>query len=287
MITPASLASSLPPLVPGYAGKALTALQVLAILTAYGNEADAATRTPYSKFAGAETGKQAKEAAWMVSSRAGMMVIYAPSLAVNCFVLLGSSSNVPLPILPGPTPAAALCAVHFAKRCLEVNFLHRYSGSVALRVSSFIGAYYALISYLICSVASVAPSRRGLAVGTCLFAIGLVGNLYHHNLLADLRRRAASGAKLNGKIRRYQAPRGGLFGLVAAPHYLFELLGWLGVACVADHGNAYLVFLSMGSYLGGRARAQHEWNRSKFPEEWGKNSRIGWGRRRDLVPFLL
>ena len=50
-----------------------------------------------------------------------------------------------------------------------------------------------------------------------MFAVGSAGNLYHHHLLASLRKGGDTG---------YKVPMGGLFELVAAPHYLFELVAW-------------------------------------------------------------
>jgi hypothetical protein len=90
----------------------------------------------------------------------------------------------------------------------------------------------------------------------------MAGNLYHHYLLANLR----GGSKKTDGEKKYVAPKGGLFNYVAAPHYFFELLGWLGIAVVAQQMNAYLVFLSMASYLSGRAYSQNGWNRSEFSE---------------------
>lgn len=78
---------------------------------------------------------------------------------------------------------------------------------------------------------------------------------------------------------KYVAPRGGLFEYVAAPHYFFELLGWLGIAIVSQQANSYLVFTSMSSYLGGRSVAQNKWNRSKF-SEWPED-------RKNIVPFVF
>ena len=45
--------------------------------------------------------------------------------------------------------------------------------------------------------------------------------------------------------------------------------------------NAFLVFSSMSSYLGGRSVAQNEWNRDKFSvKDWPKS-------RKNIVPFLF
>ncbi len=110
---------------------------------------------------------------------------------------------------------------------------------------------------------------------TALFAIGIAGNYYHHLLLARLRDHKLSGDS------KYIAPKGGLFDYVATPHYLFELIGWLGIAVVSQQMNAYLGFAGMASYLSGRASLQNEWNRAKFSkEDWPES-------RKNLVPFLF
>ena len=78
----------------------------------------------------------------------------------------------------------------------------------------------------------------------------------------------------------YSVPHGGLFGVVAMPHYFFELCAWLGVALVAQQLNALLVFGGMASYLGGRAVATSRWYRAQFGAAWPAG-------RRHLVPFVF
>ena len=105
--------------------------------------------------------------------------------------------------------------------------------------------------------------------------MGLLGNFYHHYILATLR---GSDSRNN---RKYVAPHGGLFNYVAAPHYFFELIGWLGIAVVAQQLNAFLVFTSMTSYLSGRAVNHNMWNKKKFDDaEWPES-------RKNLVPFIF
>ena len=106
-----------------------------------------------------------------------------------------------------------------------------------------------------------------------LFSVGILGNLYHHYLLSILR-----GGKSANK--EYEVPQGGLFSYVAAPHYFFELIGWLGIAVVSEHINIYLVLASMTSYLSGRSFAQNEWNKQKFGNSWPAS-------RKNLIPFLF
>jgi very-long-chain enoyl-CoA reductase len=105
--------------------------------------------------------------------------------------------------------------------------------------------------------------------------IGIRGNLKHHLILANLR--SSGGPKKTG----YVAPKGGLFDYVAAPHYMFELIAWLGMAIAANHLNVYLVFFTMTSYLSGRSVAQNVWNREHFSKQDWPTS------RKNLVPFLF
>ena len=266
---------------PGAAGLALTAMQLLVALTSYGTEINPKTRATYSKFAKVDVdgGDSSKTKTW--PSRLAMMVIYTPALLVAAAVCLGFSvGSGLLSSLPGPSAASFLMAAHFGKRCLEVMLLHRYSGRTDRGTPTMIGFYYALTSLLICACGDRTGETSGgppSSLGKALFCVGLAGNFYHHRLLAGLR----SGDGGGGTKRRYVPPRGGMFSLVAAPHYLFELAGWLGAATVVHHVNAYLVVLSMTSYLAGRSVAQNEFNRLKFDEgEWPRS-------RRNLVPFLF
>lgn len=146
--------------------------------------------------------------------------------------------------------------------------------------ANFIGTYYALITLMIASFAvpfdEVAPGLQ--TFGSTLFAVGSFGNLYHHFLLARLR---STSATESASSKRYVAPRGGLFSFVAAPHYLFEIIAWLGMALVAQQVNAFLVAASMASYLAGRAKATNNFNMEKFgEEEWPRS-------RKAILPGFL
>jgi steroid 5-alpha reductase family enzyme len=160
-------------------------------------------------------------------------------------------------------------------------------------------ADYALTTLFI--IANGADYKLGLGhppalvaqIGLGLYVVGEAGNFLHHRILASLR--------ASDSDTKYMPPSGGLFELVAAPHYLFELVAWWGIGLVAMHWNALLVagkksifFLStfclqtiilprqapdkrreisfqkrgrflvaatMTSYLGGRSVAQNRWNR--------------------------
>jgi len=133
-------------------------------------------------------------------------------------------------------------------------------------VGSFIGVYYALVTLLISSW-SIHDAELVLP-GIILFAVGTLGNFYYHVLLRQLR---------CSDTEKYVEPTGGLFDYVAAPHYLFELLAWWGVALVAQHWNAALAVTSMTVYLGRRAMQTNEFYKTKF-DDWN---------RKALIPFVF
>lgn len=243
--------------------------------------AAASVETPlrYSKFSQATGDKT-----W--PSRVAMMIIYTPAFLASAALLGLGLEGAKLPTdmisIPAPSLAAVMCAIHFAKRCLEVLFVHKYSGRTDRQTPTFISVFYTFLSVLIAYSAGrdshehdAAAAVERLAIGTILFSIGIAGNFYHHYLLARLRILPSKDA-----TSKYVAPRGGLFSYVAAPHYLFELIGWLGVAVAANHVNVYLVFAWMCSYLGGRSVAQNDFNRRKFDGEWPSD-------RKNLIPFVF
>lgn len=83
-----------------------------------------------------------------------------------------------------------------------------------------------------------------LGVGVSLWVAGEVGNFVAHWRLATLRRPGETD---------YKVPRGGLFGWVACPHYLWELVAWWGFTLVLHHVAGAVMALTMTWYLAGRA----------------------------------
>jgi hypothetical protein len=60
-------------------------------------------------------------------------------------------------------------------------------------------------------------------------------------------------------LTRYKVPTRGLFRFVCCPHYLFELVSWMGVALVFGHPLGITVFWMMLNYLCGRAHVTLKW----------------------------
>lgn len=227
---------------------------------------------PYSKFAASiENVKKEK----MIPSKAGMLLIYFPALVISAAYIMFASSGFTTQC--EVNIAAWMVMAHFLKRTLEVLYLHKYSGSTVEAAAKMIGFAYAFQGAMICCTSNANPSESNLYAGTFLFAIGIIGNFYHHYLLASLR----SNQSPKGGEKKYTAPKGGLFEYVAAPHYLFELIGWLGIAVASEQITAYLIFAGMMAYLSARSCNQNEWNKQKFSsKEWPAS-------RKNILPLVF
>jgi 3-oxo-5-alpha-steroid 4-dehydrogenase 1 len=218
----------------------------------------------YSKFA------EDVKLGLSVPSKLGMTLLYLPStlLAAYCYSA-GHCVNQRSEI------CAALMGFHFGKRTLECLFLHKYSGKMPFMTSITVTSFYSAFTFSTCLFGGKSEfpldfNDSYTIAGLALCAIGQAGNFYHHYLLANLRK---PGEK------EYKVPKGGLFTYIAAPHYLFELVSWLGASLVARHLNSFMVFASMSCYLFERADAQHLWNRMKLKDKYPMD-------RLRILPFI-
>lgn len=201
-------------------------------------------RVRYSKFRSGEG----------IDGRTGMFLLYFVPLVV---LLVSAFATLRAPDVVQLVCIAAL-ALHFVKRCLEVLFVHRYGGPIDVPTTLQIMTSYSLVGWFgVWLLAKpVATLDAVFALGGALYVVGEAGNLAHHVLLAKLRERETG----------YFIPRGGLFEKVACPHYLFELVAWLGMAMMWRRSEMYLVLVSMTAYLATRARKNDAWYRERFPD---------------------
>ncbi|KAI7749577.1 hypothetical protein M8C21_021879 [Ambrosia artemisiifolia] len=214
----------------------------------------------YSKFVNEGVTKIKSEIKF--SSRTGMLLFYTPAFLGG----LSSFHVFPNHDLRFMLLASAL-TVHFLKRVLEVLFLHKYSGSIGLE-----SAIVVILSYTLSTVTMIYaqylsrdfpnPQVDLKYVGVGLFLIGITGNFYHHYLLANLRKEGD---------KEYKIPKGGLFDLVICPHYLFEIIGYVGVACISQTAYAFAFTLGTVFYLMGRSHATREWYLTKFGDSFPKD----------------
>ncbi|KVI09317.1 hypothetical protein Ccrd_012308 [Cynara cardunculus var. scolymus] len=155
--------------------------------------------------------------------------------------------------------------IHFFKRILEMLDAAITIGlSYAVSTATMIYAQYI-------SQESPKPSIDLKYVGLGMFLIGITGNFYHHYILSNLRKKGE---------REYKIPKGGLFGLVICPHYLFEIIEFIGVSFISQTTFAFCFVVGTTFLLMGRSHATRKWYASKFEEEFCKDIKA-------LIPYLF
>ena len=113
---------------------------------------------------------------------------------------------------------------------MQVLFIHRYSGRIAIDTAIFISFVYSLeaVSFFYVMQRSEglpSPTVDLMPLGILLFVTGMGGNLYHHYLLSRLRKDGEKG---------YSIPQGGLFEFVVCPHYLFKIIDFVGLEFISQ-----------------------------------------------------
>ncbi|XP_075507970.1 uncharacterized protein LOC142544819 isoform X1 [Primulina tabacum] len=206
-----------------------------------------------------------------IPSKKGMFIVYAPAfLASLASLFLFLDENFRFTLL-------RFCVTtHFFKRVLEqVLLIHKFSGWIDIEAAITISLSYFLSSTTLIYAQHLTqglpePEFDLKYVGLLMFLLGICGNLYHHYLLSKLR---SEGEK------QYKIPRGGLFDKVICPHYLFEIVGFLGISCISQTLYSCSWTSGLSFYLMGRSYATKKWYESKF-EDFPKDVKA-------LVPYIF
>ncbi|KAB2627251.1 very-long-chain enoyl-CoA reductase-like [Pyrus ussuriensis x Pyrus communis] len=206
-----------------------------------------------------------------LSSRTGMLIAYTPAFlaAVASFVIY-PQEDIRMLLL------SSALTIHFLKRILEVLFVHKYSGGMILDSAVIISLSYGVCTASVTYAQSLTkglpePSIDLKYLGCLLFILGISGNFYHHCLLSRMRR-------LKGD-KEYKIPKGGLFGIIICPHYLFEIIGFVGVALISQTLYGFSFTIGSALYLIARSYMTRRWYVSKF-EDFPKNVKA-------LIPYVL
>ncbi|KAF9592621.1 hypothetical protein IFM89_016269 [Coptis chinensis] len=205
-----------------------------------------------------------------LSSRTGMLFLYTPAFLAGLFSLsLFSNDGLRFLLVD------LALTIHFFKRVYEVLFIHKYSGAMLLDSAILIS-----LSYFISTATMIynqhlshtmpEPSLDLKYAGVALFFIGIIGNFYHHTILANLRQK-------DDEV--YKIPKGGLFNLVICPHYLFEILIFVGICFISQTIYPFSFTAGTALYLMGRSYATRKWYLSKFPN-FPKDVKA-------LIPFIF
>ena len=100
--------------------------------------------------------------------------------------------------------------------------------------------------------------------GIALWAAGFVGNVYHDEILLNIRRKAIAKGKskeLDGDEKKaqrphYAIPHGGMYSLISFPNYFCEWVEWFGFALAAAPLPAFALLPSATALLAAVGSAQ-------------------------------
>ncbi len=176
------------------------------------------------------------------------MELVSPAMFIYTFITSPLSMRAPsLLTFTGPHALLALCfLLHYLNRAL-ISPLRTPSRSKTHFIVPLSGITFNVIngslmgSYLSSPLARMwlqGPLPTSFYVGLGIWAAGLLGNIYHDEILLNIRRNATSkgkakeGAVKNGEY--YAIPQGGLYSFVSYPNYFCEWVEWLGFALAAS-----------------------------------------------------
>ena len=126
-----------------------------------------------------------------------------------------------------------------------------------------------------------------------IFAVGLLGNIFHDDELREVRRAAARSQERRSKEREehgkgksvdkvYKVPQNGLFTFILYPHYFCEWIEWCGFWMIGGSGciPARTFVINEIATMIPRALMGKRWYIKRFGAE-----KIG--NRKAVIPGLL
>ncbi|TXT07181.1 hypothetical protein VHUM_03351 [Vanrija humicola] len=186
---------------------------------------------PFGKFARNVWGNVDGNKAWVV------MEAVAPATFLATLAAIGAPQGRPAALLAG------LYLLHYLHRAFVSPLLLAPPRAPLHAVVVAAGIVFNLLNAsLLARTLVYFPPTGGWAfrVGVVLWLVGFAGNVYHDEILHDLRRPPGHrlvSPQIDAPTRksaagggRYKVPSGGLFALVSFPNYLCEWLEWTGYA---------------------------------------------------------
>jgi len=164
---------------------------------------------------------------------------------------LPSFSSSPAFGIKPPFILTALYLIHYLNRAL-ISPLRSPSRSkshlvvVACAIAFNLPNGFLLAAYLTSASTASYLTQNGLSsprfwTGVAIWALGFVGNVYHDELLLNIRRKAIAKGKAkeleNGQPApqpHYAIPHGGLYSIISFPNYFCEWVEWFGFALAAS-----------------------------------------------------
>eukprot|EP01084_Bolivina_argentea_P296177 510054_1 len=117
------------------------------------------------------------------------------------------------------------------------------------------------------------PLMPNIALGLSLFCMGECGNCYHHYLIENNRNKYIN-------FKGHVLLKGGLFDYVSCPHYMFEVITWIGWMFISSFSTgSILIFLITSSLIFKSIQIHNEY-KHKFKGLYPTN-------RKAIFPFIL
>ena len=176
----------------------------------------------------------------------------SPPQFFNVIAFFGSHVYVPNP----PTILGLLFLTHYANRAIISPLRTPVRAKSHIIVPLCAVSFNLVNGFLMGAFLSALASSSGkygnptLAAnwkfwtGTCMWVIGFASNIWHDEVLLDIRRKPKrngnSQNKSNGNKKsnedkpHYAIPYGGLYSLISYPNYASEWIEWLGFAIASS-----------------------------------------------------
>jgi len=209
----------------------------------------------------------------VLPARRAWFLMELPALVVvPAMVLFSTVSEAAVAWIP-----AFLWAIHYAYRTLLFPALMRASGRTFPALLAAFAIAFNLLNGYNNGFALVSAGLHGASVmtphfmaGSLIFFCGFAIHVQADHTIRSLRKPGESG---------YGIPSGGLFRWVTSPHYLGEMVQWLGWAILTWSlaGLAFALFTACN--LLPRALSNHRWYLQQFADYPVK--------RKVLVPYLF
>ena len=169
------------------------------------------------------------------------------------------------PVWSSRTAAQGLLLLHIIRRVYECLYVHQWRSTSVMHLSIYVLGllYYALLpfifcrfdcggpqtsySYLLIKVSGLFSRLIQMSIQIASFALCLYAqhqHARHHLILANLRRDDPSDKSSSPSSSTYRLPEGGWFQWVACPHYLAEILFYVGLAGLLQDGARGMVIVA-------------------------------------------
>lgn len=181
-----------------------------------------------------------------------------------------------------------LWSLHFLRRTIEVLFVHDYRRKMPCVESIGAPIYYWFFAFWNGIALRHDNGYRQtfialIAVGSAMFLLGEFGNCYCHLKLRAFRKEKRAGSLSHNS--QHVIPRGCLFECVSCPHYLCEILSWLGFFLATWILPAALFLLATVITLVTYSYKKHKAYQQEFDGLAGRE--LYPKNRKALIPFIF